>query len=160
MLRTVFDPGSVEVEPRRHHDYSPRHRPDIVVRNHDGRGNFLIVDTSVAFPCCETYVGRASLVRLHAAHSHEQAKRAVYGDCGLNSVVPFAVETFGALGAEATELMNRCSELRDNRLGPEEAEATFSTRTFTTFWRQRIAVALQVDIARGIETRAMQDWRP
>ena len=160
MLKTVFEPGSVSTEPWNHYEYSPRHRPDVVVRNHDGRGNYMIIDTYVAFPCCATYARQASWVRLHAAHEHEKNKWRDYGDCGLNTVVPFAMETFGALGAEATKLLNRCSEIRNNRLGSEEAEATWSTRTFTTFWRQRIAVALQVDIARGIETRAQLDWRP
>ena len=117
-----------------------------------------IIDTSVVFPCAATYVSRAATRRLHAASMHEQSKRSVYGDCGPHKLVPFAVESFGALGPAASALLRECAELRQDRLGPGESEATWSTRSFSSYWRQRIAVGLQVDIGTGVESRALEDW--
>ena len=160
MLKTVYDPASVHKEPIHHHSYSPLHKPDVVVRNFDGRGNFLVVDTSVAFPCAPTYVDNAARTRLYAAKLHEAAKIGAYGNMGSNELVPFAVETFGALGPAARALLSRCSRIRRNRLGPEAAESTWSARSFTSYWSQRLAVCLQVDLGRGICARAADDYVP
>ena len=104
---------------------------------------------------------RAARSRLHVAKKHESLKRTQYGDVGTNMLVPFAVETFGALGPAARGLLNECARLRQRRLAAEEmAEASWSSRSFMSYWSQRIAVALQVDIGRGIYNRAAADFAP
>ena len=160
MLKSVYPSGSVQKEPTQYRDYSPNHRPDVVVRNWDGRGNYLAVDVSVTFPCASTYVARASRERLYAANKREADKARVYGDMGPHRLVTFAVESFGALGPGARGLVEQCARVRHNRLVQEAATASWSTRSFRSYWLQRFAVCLQRMIGRGVESRAVADWVP
>ena len=150
----------MQPEPTQYRDYSPNHRPDVVVRNFDGRGNYLVVDVSVTFPCARSYVGRASRERLYAATKREADKLTAYGDLGPHQLVTFAIESFGALGPGARGLVDKCARIRQDRLGQEAATASWSTRTFRSYWLQRFAVCLQRMIGRGIESRALADWVP
>ena len=98
-----------------------------------------------------------------AAGEGEAAKLARYpavADAGLEAVVPFAVETFGAFGPAAEKLLAHCARMRHNRLGPEVGTASFTTRSFKTYWRQRLALGLQRTIGRGMEARALEDFVP
>ncbi|KAK3252223.1 hypothetical protein CYMTET_38466 [Cymbomonas tetramitiformis] len=101
MLRKVFDPASVKRTHTYHRSYSPRWRPDITVLNYDGRGRHLIIDVAIGFPCAPTYVEGAARVPLHTAATVERRTVETYGDVTPHRLVPFAVEVFGGLGAQA-----------------------------------------------------------
>ena len=79
---------------------------------------------------------------------------------GFHTLVPFAVEMFGAFGPAAEKLLAHCARMRHNRLGPEVGTASFTTRSFKTYWRQRLALGLQRTIGRGMEARALEDFVP
>jgi hypothetical protein len=159
MLRTVYDPSSVIKEHARHHDYSPLKRPDITVHNYDGRGNNLIVDVAITFPCAASVCRQASTRPLYAAKRMEGQKRDAYGDLGSHRLVPFVLETFGAWGPAAEELFSECTEARRNRLGQEADLASWATRSFGSFWRQRLAVSFLSTFGRGFQERGSRDWR-
>lgn len=159
MLRTVYDPGSVIKEHAHHHEYSPLKRPDITVRNYDGRGNNLVVDVAITFPCAPSLYRRASTRPLYAAMQMEDSKRREYGDMGAHRLVPFVLETFGAWGPAAEQLFGECSEARRNLLGQEADLATWATRSFGSFWRQRLSVSFLATFGRGIQARGARDWR-
>ena len=60
------------------------------------------------------------------------------------TVTLLLVETFGGLGADLVQLLERASAIREERLEASEYdEATWSTRKFIPFVAQRISVALQ-----------------
>jgi hypothetical protein len=166
MLKTVFNPGSVLKEHANHHTYSPRWKPDITVFNYDGRGRHILLDVSVAFPCCATYIRAASRNRLAAAIAHEAAKTTLYQGrrdssdypaCGNHLLVPFAVEAFGALGPAAKRFFDSCAQRRHDRLQQELEDATWATRSFRSYWLQRLMVKLRDTQGHGVLVRAMQD---
>ena len=67
-------------------------------------------------------------------------------------VCELVVETFGGMGPALVELIKGAAGMRDNRLthAEYEAEATWSTRSFTPFVMQRISVATQLAAASEI----------
>ncbi|KAK3258683.1 hypothetical protein CYMTET_32280, partial [Cymbomonas tetramitiformis] len=158
MLRKVFDPASVKRTHTYHRSYSPRWRPDITVLNYDGRGRHLIIDVAIGFPCAPTYVEGAARVPLHTAAGMERRKVETYGDVTPHRLVPFAVEVFGGLGAQARQLLQDCERRRQDRLGPELATATWSTPTFASYWGQRIMVAMHGAQGFGLHGRALEDY--
>ena len=160
MLRTVFEPNSVILEHARHqHAYSPNKRPDTTVRNYDGRGNNLVVDVVITFPCAESHVRLASKRPYWAAMQMENDKRRQYEDLGTHKLVPFVLETFGTWEPAAGALIRECAEARRNLLGQEAEHATWATRSFSSFWRQRLAVTFLSTFGRGVQTRGARDWR-
>ncbi|KAK3268450.1 hypothetical protein CYMTET_23049 [Cymbomonas tetramitiformis] len=158
ILRKVFDPASVKRTHTYHRSYSPRWRPDITVLNYDGRGRHLIIDVAIGFPCAQTYVEGAARVPLHTAAAMERRKVETYGDVTPHRLVPFAVEVFGGLGAQAQQLLQDCERRRQDRLGPELATATWSTPTFASYWGQRIMVAMHGAQGFGLHGRALEDY--
>ena len=67
------------------------------------------------------------------------------------TVTLLLVETFGGLGADLVQLLERASAIREERLeAAEYDEATWSTRKFIPFVTQRISVALQRGVANEI----------
>ena len=63
------------------------------------------------------------------------------------------VETFGGLGPELMELLFEAAELRSNKLNAREYdETTWSARTWLSFVKQRISVAVQRSCAREISS--------
>ncbi len=99
-------------------------------------------DVSLALPCCASYVDRAAREPLRAAAVHERAKRALYGSIWPHIVVSFAMESFGGLGKSARKFFDSCVQRRQDRLFQEEEDATWSTRSFSTYWLQRMVVGL------------------
>eukprot|EP00899_Mesostigma_viride_P017494 jgi/Mesvir1/25746/Mv01927-RA.1 len=128
--------------------YSPNHRPDIVVLDFEGGGRHLLIDVSVARPLALSHVAGASLTAGYTADRAERAKLLAYGNVGHHRVVPFVLEEFGAMGPLTSAFFKECCRLREDRLDLEGQRAPWSARTWTSYWRQRLSVAL---------TRAMAD---
>eukprot|EP00899_Mesostigma_viride_P016438 jgi/Mesvir1/24796/Mv22048-RA.1 len=84
----------------------------------------------------------------YTADQAERAKLLAYGDVGHHRVVPFVLEEFGAMGPLTSAFFKECCRLREDRLDLEGQRAPWSARTWTSYWRQRLSVAL---------TRAMAD---
>eukprot|EP00899_Mesostigma_viride_P020075 jgi/Mesvir1/28069/Mv04662-RA.1 len=126
----------------------PNHRPDIVVLDFEGGGRHLLIDVSVARPLALSHVAGASLTAGYTADRAERAKLLAYGDVGHHRVVPFVLEEFGAMGPLTSAFFKECCRLREDRLDLEGQRAPWSARTWTSYWRQRLSVAL---------TRAMAD---
>eukprot|EP00899_Mesostigma_viride_P023234 jgi/Mesvir1/4095/Mv16057-RA.1 len=91
--------------------------------------------------------GRCRRLR-YTADRAERAKLLAYGDVGHHRVVPFVLEEFGAMGPLTSAFFKECCRLREDRLDLEGQRAPWSARTWTSYWRQRLSVAL---------TRAMAD---
>eukprot|EP00899_Mesostigma_viride_P013339 jgi/Mesvir1/22005/Mv14785-RA.1 len=90
----------------------------------------------------------ASALVGYTADRAERAKLLAYGDVGHHRVVPFVLEEFGAMGPLTSAFFKECCRLREDRLDLEGQRAPWSARTWTSYWRQRLSVAL---------TRAMAD---
>eukprot|EP00899_Mesostigma_viride_P022748 jgi/Mesvir1/3658/Mv14950-RA.1 len=88
------------------------------------------------------------MLRRYTADRAERAKLLAYGDVGHHRVVPFVLEEFGAMGPLTSAFFKECCRLREDRLDLEGQRAPWSARTWTSYWRQRLSVAL---------TRAMAD---
>eukprot|EP00899_Mesostigma_viride_P022928 jgi/Mesvir1/381/Mv11276-RA.1 len=151
MVRSVFPHANIRSEDADGAAfYSPNHRPDIVVLDFEGGrpgGRHLLIDVSVARPLALSPVAGASLTAGHTADRAERAKLLAYGDVGHHRVVPFVLEEFGAMGMTSA-FFKECCRLREDRLDLEGQRAPWSARTWTSYWRQRLSVAL---------TRAMAD---
>ena len=123
-----------------------------------GRGRHLILDVSVARHLSRSYVGRAARVPLHAATERERLKLHAYRRVSeVHRVIPFILESSGALGSMATSFMAHCAQLRRDGLLQERAHASWSTRSFSPFWRQRISVVQHSTSGSGICVRAAED---
>eukprot|EP00899_Mesostigma_viride_P003353 jgi/Mesvir1/13018/Mv06017-RA.1 len=94
------------------------------------------------------HVAGASLTAGYTADRAERTKLLAYGDVGHHRVVPFVLEEFGAMGPLTSAFFKECCRLREDRLDLEGQRAPWSARTWTSYWRQRLSVAL---------TRAMAD---
>eukprot|EP00899_Mesostigma_viride_P022595 jgi/Mesvir1/351/Mv21743-RA.1 len=167
MIRSVFPHANIRSEDADGAAfYSPNHRPDIVVLDFEGGGRHLLIDVSVARPLALSHVAGASLTagytadraerakldpglrRRYTADRAERAKLLAYGDVGHHRVVPFVLEEFGAMGPLTSAFFKECCRLQEDRLDLEGQRAPWSARTWTSYWRQRLSVAL---------TRAMAD---
>lgn len=149
MIRSVFPHANIRSEDADGAAfYSPNHRPDIVVLDFEGGGRHLLIDVSVARPLALSHVAGASLTAGYTADRAERAKLLAYGDVGHHRVVPFVLEEFGAMGPLTSAFFKECCRLREDRLDLEGQRAPWSARTWTSYWRQRLSVAL---------TRAMAD---
>eukprot|EP00899_Mesostigma_viride_P001389 jgi/Mesvir1/11250/Mv01055-RA.1 len=149
MIRSVFPHANIRSEDADGAAfYSPNHRPDIVVLDFEGGGRHLLIDVSVARPLALSHVAGASLTAGYTADWAERAKLLAYGDVGHHRVVPFVLEEFGAMGPLTSAFFKECCRLREDRLDLEGQRAPWSARTWTSYWRQRLSVAL---------TRAMAD---
>ena len=123
-----------------------------------GRGRHLILDVSVARHLSRSYVGRAARVPLHTATHRERVKLHAYKRVSeVHRVIPFILESSGALGSMATSFMAHCAQLRRDGLLQERAHASWSTRSFSPFWRQRISVVQHSTSGSGICVRAAED---
>jgi hypothetical protein len=159
MLRSVYPRRSILVE-----DvvgatmYSPNHRPDITVMDHDSRGVHLLCDVSIVRPCSDTHADRASSNPGGAAAYVESQKLAIFGDVGPHRVVPLVFEEYGHMGPSTAKFFSDCVQLRVDRLDVESSLATWSASSWSSHWRQRISVALVRRIADTIIRRAQGDY--
>ena len=63
------------------------------------------------------------------------------------------------LSADARLLLRQCVVAREDRLDLEGRLATWSCRSFSSFWRQRLSVAIARRLAFVILMRARRDYR-
>ena len=159
MVRSVFPHAHIRSEDADGATfYSPNRRPDIVVLNFEGGGRHLLIDVSVARPLALTHVVGASLAAGHAADEAERDKLRRYGDVGHHRVVPFVLEEFGAMGPLTASFFKECCRLREDRLDLEGHRVPWSARTWTSYWRQRLSLAMTRAIADILLRRTRADF--
>jgi hypothetical protein len=160
MLRSVYPSGRVVMEDRQGaRVYSPHHCPDVTVFDHDGRGYHLLVDPRILRPLTSRYVHLAGETPGAAAARVELDKVRVYGNVGQHRVVPFVLEEWGLMGPMTRRFFGDCLRVRRDRLEVEGRYATWSARTWSSFWRQRLSVTLAKVLADCIIRRAQADYR-
>ena len=78
-------------------------------------GKISVVDVKVVHPCQQKYVQGASATAGHAATKAEREKvtefRRIGEDAAQYDFVPFAVETYGRLGASAQSFLKQLGEV-------------------------------------------------
>ena len=66
----------------------------------------------------------------------------MYGDVRPHVLLPFVVESAGAMGKEAYSFFRKCRKRAENQLSPAlDAVSTWSSRGFSNFFKQPISVA-------------------
>ena len=78
------------------------------------------VDVTIRHPCAAKYLTQAAVADGEAARVAEAAKRVRYpplAEAGLQAVEPFAVETFGRLGASALRFLHAARQRAVERDG-------------------------------------------
>ena len=79
---------------------------------------------------------------LVASEGAASSKEGLYGDVTPHTMLPFVVESAGALGKEATRLFQTCRRRARNQLAPQRDEvSTWSARGFSNFYLQSLSVA-------------------
>ena len=165
MLKMIFPTAFIRVPDRdQSHEwwlqYSPDVRPDIVVLHFYGREKHAIIHVTVARHRSGSVVGAASRTPLHTASARERAKNRMYRNVPTqHTFVPFIVEGSGALGRDAASFIERCSVLHRGALVQERDRSTWSARTFSPFWQQRLSVMQHsiIGLVGGITMRAAED---
>eukprot|EP00899_Mesostigma_viride_P024175 jgi/Mesvir1/4942/Mv04567-RA.1 len=163
MVRSVFPHANIRSEDADGAAfYSPNHRPDIVVLDFEGGGRHLLIDVSVARPLALSHVAGASLTAGYTADRAELAGQAPSWPTAtsgtMHRVVPFVLEEFGAMGPLTSAFFKECCRLREDRLDLEGQRAPWSARTWTSYWRQRLSVALTRSMADIMLRRTRADF--
>jgi len=114
-----------------------RLRPDILFQ---AGAASVLSDVAVTTPTVASKVERAARVPLFAAAA--ATKYAAVAERLGCRFVPFVLESFGAIGAGANQLI-RFLALQARRNGLDQVRLGFRTRQFTHFVRDLIAVELQ-----------------
>ena len=118
--------------------YSPNYTPDFTCHHSSDAGTHLIVDvtttSTVQFGMLNAAASRPGVV----AEAAKGTKLQLYGDVRPHAMLPFVVETGGALGADAMGFFKRCRKKVCNEL---DEESTWSSRGFSNFHLQSISVA-------------------
>ena len=103
-------------------------------------GQISIVDVVVTHPCQQAYVSQACTRVGHAAARAEAAKvaqfRSMGVDAGQYDFVPFAVESYGRLGANASSLLKELGEVA-------AARGNISKTAFVRSAYREVSCALQ-----------------
>jgi len=94
-----------------------------------------------------------------AAAAVESAKVLAYGDVGQHRVVPFVLEEFGLMGPATKRFFADCTRIRGDRLDVEGRSATWSARSWSSFWQQRLCLALTRGIVDCMLRRAQADFQ-
>lgn len=139
---------------------------DLVGIDPQGHGRRILADTTVA-DCCRAGILQTSAVQTGAAaREAEQGKRGKYADHPpADEFWPLAVETHGCLGEGFQQFLRRCAqraesisrgEIPEDRFAPEESVTDMGGRgaRLLSFYRQRVAVAVQREQALLIHRRA------
>lgn len=129
------------------HGLSPESqaRPDILI--HHGHQSFL-VDVTVRHPGADTYLPRAAREPLVAASAGEQEKQAKYADLARQrqaTLIPFAVETFGAFGRSAQAFIRHVSTWA------AESESLYSPTEVSIYLTSAVSVAVQAGNSRSLQ---------
>ena len=100
--------------------------------------------------------GRTASPNSHDSHTGAGYVKAEPGDYAFAKsrnveAVLLLCETFGGLGPELVEHLRRAAEYRDNKLTASEYdETTWSARSWLSFAKQRISIALHRAVATEI----------
>jgi hypothetical protein len=162
MLRSVFPARQVLVEDSAGAmHYSPHHRPDITILDTGGIGVHTLVEVTIIRPTAPSLQQRHRSSRAVGAAmiARVEEKRASYGDIGPHRLLVFAVADYGMMSLDARTLFRECTVAREDRLDVEGRLSTWSCRTFSAFWLQRLSVALMGGVASCILLQAQRDWR-
>jgi hypothetical protein len=118
------------------------------------------IDVAVTHPCAASYVAAAAREALGCAALREGFKVGKYRPaCSTVGIqfVPAVFETFGSCGAQFEEWFRSQVAWMSERVGDRDALGGFTAATFSSWWQQRISVALQLGNARCIIERARRD---
>ena len=118
------------------------------------------LDIAVTHPCAASYVTSAAREALACATQREGFKTGKYGPaCSSVAIefVPAVFETYGACGPAFAEFFKSQVAWMEERVGDYDAMGGFTASTFSSWWQQRISVALQLGNARCIIERARRD---
>ena len=170
MLRSVYSRGRVTTEDYvGSMSYSPLHRPDVTIEDTGGFGVHTLVEFTVFRATAASNVRPAArpgrdgaVVRAPVGEGlaiRQEARRAQYGDVSPHRLLVFGLDEYGMLSADARLLLRQCVVAREDRLDLEGRLATWSCRSFSSFWRQRLSVAIARRLAFVILMRARRDYR-
>jgi hypothetical protein len=118
------------------------------------------IDVAVTHPCAASYVAAAAREALGCAALREGFKVGKYRPaCSTVGIqfVPAVFETFGSCGAQFEAWFSSQVDWMSERVGDRDALGGFTAATFSSWWQQRISVALQLGNARCIIERARRD---
>jgi hypothetical protein len=125
------------------------------------RSTSVGLDIAVTHPCAATYVRSAAREALACATQREGFKKGKYGpacDSVAMEFIPAVFETFGACGPAFAEYFRSQVAWMSERVGDHDPTGGgFTASTFSSWWQQRISVALQLGNARCILARANRD---
>ena len=76
---------------------------------------------------------------------------------GGHTVVPLICEVWGGFAPEATSYLHSLAQARGDGIDPERASATWSCRSFSSYYGQLLSVALQLGVAMEIEASLRGD---
>jgi hypothetical protein len=71
----------------------------------------------------------------------------------------FAVDEHGMLSRDAEKMLRKCIVAREDRQNVEGHLSTWSRRTFSAFWRQRLSITLVRRLASVIMLHTQRDYR-
>lgn len=139
--------------------------PDVYGAATASRPYGICADISVTHPAAASYVSAAADTRLSAAKKREELKREKYGAHASKAGLYFLAvvfEVYGAAGADFEKWFKETWKEVDRQDQPamEEQEQDANmwlARTKSSFWQQRISVALQKCNAKLIELASARD---
>ena len=121
--------------------YSPNWRPDLTLLHGSEQGSHVIIDVTTTSVVAQTCLPGSARHALLASDGAAASKRGLYGNVAPHEMLPFVVESAGALGKEAMQLFQRCRKRAENQLSPQLDEvSTWSSRGFSNFHLQLISV--------------------
>ena len=103
------------------------------------------VDVRISHPSCVSYSADANTQPLHTALCGEAAKRRKYAELALReqlTLVPFVLESFGAMGPSASKFLDTLSQ--------EAESSAWKAEAFRRHARRVISFALQRGNAQGL----------
>ena len=124
--------------------YSPNWRPDLTLLHGSEQGSHVINDTDATTTpvVAQTCLPGSARHALLASDGSAVSKRGVYGNVAPHEMLPFVVESAGALGKEAMKLFQRCRKRAENQLSPQLDEvSTWSARGFSNYFLASFSVA-------------------
>ena len=77
-----------------------------------------------------------------------------------HTVVPLISEVWGGFAPEAVSYLRGLAQARSDRLDIEQESTTWTTRSFTSYYGQRLSVALTTGVAHEIRRTATGAHQP
>ena len=144
MMRTTYGSSSVVYEPRAIFPGFGKGGPDIKVDGFKGFCKSALFDVAFVNESQGALVRKASIHPLSAAASTEAMKHTKYDLLAraINmKLFPVVVETSGAFGKSALEVLQACSTEFARRGLQLHSSTTWASNTFIKYWMQRMSVA-------------------